>query len=220
LEAAVFLDKFPSNHKRQVFAQKRFAAVPIMSINNRVERNATIFVAHNLLYLPVEIRIMSVKPCLQVINNNKTIFVRFVTKITLTCAKRALDGQYWCPLFTRRLQLIAREKRIRHLYIPHYVADGARNLGYVITFGMNKFCDSGLPFLWVTIILNTALVVPYNKNFKISDSSSNNIQARQSQSLLKKNSSKFGLFLTRQLMPHKLEKEQHLQLKSGRKNTG
>ena len=89
--------------------------------------------------------------------------------------------------------------------MPQNVAGSARNLGHVKTFRMNKFSDSGLPFLGVTVIFDAALLVPNDENLKITTANTFDIQARQSPSLLKKNLGKLGLLWTGQVMPHKLD---------------
>jgi hypothetical protein len=160
LQVAVFFDQFSGNHERQVLAQKRFAAVAIVTINDSIKGNAPIFTVHDFLYLPVKIWMMSVKPSLQIINNNETIFVRFKNEFALTGAKRALKRHYGCPSLICRLQLETREKRIGHLHMPQDVTGSTGNLGHMINFGVDKLSDSGLPFLRVTIVLDLAFVVP------------------------------------------------------------
>jgi hypothetical protein len=71
---------------------------------------------------------------------------------------------------------------------------------------MNKFGDSSLPFLRVAIIFDAAFAVPHDENLEITNSRTLNIQARRSESLLKKNSGELCLFWTRQVMPHKFDK--------------
>jgi hypothetical protein len=87
----------------------------------------------------------------------------------------ALDRHNRSPTFWDRLQLIAGEKRIGHLYVPHDVAGSARNLGHVINFRMDKLSDPGFPFLRLTVILDTAPLVLHNEDFKIIATSTSSI---------------------------------------------